>query len=172
MDSTHLAIFSLGILAGEVSDFIFDRLNERRVEEGVKGGIEGDISLLHWLEHYHWGMILLAVYAFPETYLPQLSLEIDQITSSPFLVGFGSSLILDENKSETKFAWEKHPDTEYYHLRESSIIGLMIGTILILRWLGFPGTHLAAAVLLDLSAGAIALYTLQLLKKKQNSARV
>jgi hypothetical protein len=138
-----------GIVLGEAADFVYDRLNKRN--------IEGDISFLHWLEHYHWGMIFLLFYRFPQTYFPQLILALNQITSSPFILGLGLSLIFDEIRSDTKFAWKKAPKVQWYHFYESSILGFMIGIILLLRWLHLPLWHLTVVFLLDLFIGIIVL---------------
>lgn len=147
MNSYYFITFALGILFGEVGDFIFDRLNERN--------IEGEISLLHWLEHYHWGMVFLLLYDFTATYFPQLPDQVIQITSSTFLVGFGISLILDENRSDTKFAWKKNAQTQFYHFYESSVIGIMIGAILVLKSLYLPLSFLTIAFVLDLIVGTM-----------------
>jgi hypothetical protein len=103
MDALTIGAFAFGILAGEVADFLFDWANKHNIEGGMK--------LLHWLEHYHWGMILLFIYNIGSTYLmgcdTTICALIRQITDSTFLAGFGLSLILDENRSETRFAWKK-----------------------------------------------------------------
>jgi hypothetical protein len=149
MNNTSFIAVALGILLGEIIDFFYDILNERN--------IEGSISLLHWLEHYHWGMIFLVLYEFPAEYLPTPFNLTLQVTFSHFMLGFGLSLILDENRSDTKFAWEKGVQTQWDHFYESSIIGFMIGIILVLRWLHVPLTFLILASILDLAIGAIIL---------------
>jgi hypothetical protein len=149
VNNTSFVAFGLGILTGEITDFLFDRLNERN--------IEGDISLLHWLEHYHWGMILLFIYELPQSYFPFIMLPMQEVAASPFLVGLGISLVLDENRSDTKFAWEKEPDSIWYHFYESSVIGIMIGAMLILRWFTVQRWMLIGSFILVMIIGAVLL---------------
>lgn len=121
---------AFGVVAGEVADFVFDWLNEQEIERGI--------DLLHWFEHYHWGLILFCLYGCVSTYLPECSTPlctaIRLVTDSPFLIGFGLSLILDENRSDTRFAWRKNPD-QYYHFYESSMLGIGFGIVTVSRWL-------------------------------------
>ncbi|MFQ5891316.1 MAG: hypothetical protein ACE5HW_00805 [Candidatus Methanofastidiosia archaeon] len=74
-------------------------------------------TIFHWLEHYHWGMVFLMFY-------------------HRILNGIGLSLILDENRSELGFEYEKDPKKrdEYYHFKESSTIGFVVFLVLMLRW--------------------------------------
>jgi len=108
--------FALGILVGEILDFIYDQKCNNKENE-IFEGYPKIISFFHWLEHYHWGMLLLLYYF-------------------PFLNGFGLSLILDENRSDCRFGWEKPENRdEYYHFIQSSAIGGIIFTLLIIRWI-------------------------------------
>jgi len=65
---------------------------------------------LHIVEHYHWGMILLMI-------------------NNPLLNGLGVSMILDENRSECRFAIGKE------HFIRSTIIGIILFIILMYRWI-------------------------------------
>jgi hypothetical protein len=147
---------AFGVLAGEIADFVFDRANDSARANDKEKDVENQISyfpqseaLLHWFEHYHWGMILLGLYSFGGTYFPECSTLIctafRRLTDSPFLIGFGLSLILDENRSDTRFAWEKNPGP-WYHFYESSILGIGIGLIVICRWLALALHWLVVAV--------------------------
>lgn len=107
--------FAIGILIGEILDFIYDLKINNKEDKYLKG-VPKLQSFFHWLEHYHWGMVLLMIYC-------------------PILNGLGLSLILDENRSECGFGYEKEEDRDkYYHFKESSIIGAIIFAVLILRW--------------------------------------
>jgi hypothetical protein len=153
MSSIMIMTAAFGVLAGEVADFVFDWLNEKNVE--------GNISLLHWFEHYHWGMILFCLYSFASTYLSEcpspLCIAIRHVTDSPFLIGFGLSLILDENRSDTRFAWRKNPD-QYYHFYESSMLGIGLGIVTLSRWLTSSLTSWAIIVVIVLLAVYILLH--------------
>lgn len=111
-------------------DMIYDRLNDQN--------IEGDSALLHWLEHYHWGLILFFLYGFPDAYALEGVPWLVSTVSSPFHLGFGLSLILDESRGETRFAWKKGVQTPWHHFYESTVIGVMITLLLLLRWLTVP----------------------------------
>jgi hypothetical protein len=107
--------FAIGILIGEILDFIYDLKINNKEDKYLKG-VPTLQSFFHWFEHYHWGMVLLMFYC-------------------PILNGLGVSLILDENRSGCRFGYEKEEDRdEYYHFKESSIIGTIIFAVLILRW--------------------------------------
>jgi hypothetical protein len=149
VNNTPFTAFALGILTGEIADFLYDRLNEHN--------IEGEIPLLHWLEHYHWGMILLFFYELPQSYFPFITLPMQEVAASPFFVGLGISLILDENRSDTKFAWEKEPDSIWYHFYESSVIGIMIGSMLIIRWFAVQPWMLIGSFIPVMIIGAVLL---------------
>jgi hypothetical protein len=84
-----LSLFACGIIVGELMDMVYDRLNDQN--------IEGDSALLHWLEHYHWGLILFFLYGFPDAYALEGVPRLVSSVSSPFHLGFGLSLILDES---------------------------------------------------------------------------
>ncbi len=109
--------FAMGILVGEFLDFLYDRRINNKEDKYLKR-VPFLQAFFHWFEHYHWGMILLMVYY-------------------PILNGLGLSLILDENRSDLGFGYEKDPEkrTEYYHFKQSSVIGIIIFGLLIFRWL-------------------------------------
>lgn len=113
------ATFFIGILLGEVFDFIFDlRVNNK--EDKYLKCLPWLQSIFHWFEHYHWGMFLL-MWNFP-------------ITS-----GIGISLILDENRSRRKSEWGfgyKEPEgrDKYYHFNQSTAIGIMMLSSVIFKW--------------------------------------
>ena len=107
----------IGVFIGEIFDFIYDRkLNN--IEDRYMKRFPFLQNLFHWFEHYHWGMVLLMYYC-------------------PVLNGFGLSLILDENRSDLGFGYERDTEkrTEFYHFKESSVIGMIIFVVLISRWL-------------------------------------
>lgn len=109
--------FALGIFMGEVLDLLYDRKINNKEDKYLEK-VPALRSLFHWFEHYHWGLVLLMVHC-------------------PVLNGFGLSLILDENRSELGFGYEKDPEKrdEYYHFNQSSVIGIFIFGLLIYRWL-------------------------------------
>lgn len=108
--------FVIGIFIGEVLDFIYDKILNNKEDQYLQK-CSWLQSLIHWLEHYHWGMILLLVYC-------------------PIFNGIGLSLILDENRSECSFGYEKPEERdEYYHFIQSSIIGVIIFIVMIIRWI-------------------------------------
>jgi hypothetical protein len=112
--------FAIGIFIGEVLDFVYDRKLNNKEDEYFRR-VPKMQSLFHWFEHYHWGMVLLMGYC-------------------PIMNGIGLSLILDENRSELGFGYEKDPEKrdEYYHFFQSSMIGIVIFISLLCRWLFFP----------------------------------
>ena len=77
--------------------------------------------------------------------------------SSPFHLGFGLSLILDESRGETRFAWKKGVQTPWYHFYESTVIGVTISLVLLLRWLTIPLGLLLPAILIALVVAAAAI---------------
>ena len=139
---------AFGVLVGEITDFVFDWGNDNDIEKRIAFVPKTEL-LLHWFEHYHWGMTLMGLYSFSLTYFPDCSTPICEafryLTDSPFLIGFGLSLILDENRSDTRFAWEKNPGP-HYHFYESSMLGIGIAVIIICRWLALALHWLAVAV--------------------------
>jgi hypothetical protein len=144
-----LLFFACGIIVGELMDMVYDRLNDQN--------IEGDSALLHWLEHYHWGLILFFLYGFPDAYALEGVPWLISSVSSPFHLGFGLSLILDESRGETRFAWKKGVQTPWYHFYESTVIGVMITLILLLRWLTVPLSLLVPVILIALVIAAAAI---------------
>lgn len=121
-------------------DIVYDRPNEQN--------IEGESALLHWLEHYHWGLTLFFLYEFPDAYALESVPWLASSVSSPFHLGFGLSLILDESRGETRFAWKKGVQTPWYHFYESTVIGVMISLVLVLRWLTIPLVLLLPAIMI------------------------
>jgi hypothetical protein len=146
---SSLLLFACGIIVGELMDMVYDRLNDHN--------IEGESALLHWLEHYHWGLILFFLYGFPDTYALEGVPWLVSSVSSPFHLGGGLSLILDESRGETRFAWKKGVQTPWYHFYESTVIGGTITSILLLRWLTVPLPLLGPAILLALVIAAAAI---------------
>lgn len=114
--SADMIWFIIGIFMGEVFDLVYDRKINNKEDTFFKK-VPALQSLFHWFEHYHWGILSLLVYC-------------------PILNGFGLSLILDENRSELGFGYEKDPKKrdEYYHFRESSAIGAIFFVALLAKW--------------------------------------
>jgi hypothetical protein len=138
-----------GVVVGLLADVVYDRLNARN--------IEGGIGLLHWLEHYHWGLLLLVLYGLPEAYgWTGVSWALKWV-SSPFNVGFGVSLILDELRGATRFAYRKGIATPWYHFYESTVIGVVIGCVLVLRWLLVPFVILVTVGVIAVGLGTAAI---------------
>jgi hypothetical protein len=148
MVSTPL-FFVGGVVVGVVADVVYDRLNARN--------IEGGIGLLHWLEHYHWGLLLLVFYGLPEAYGWTGVSWVLEWASNPFNVGFSVSLILDELRGATRFAYRKGVATPWYHFYESTVIGVVIGLVLLLRWLIVPLSVLLSASVVAVMVGALAI---------------
>ena len=141
-------------MAGLLADVVYDRLNARN--------IEGGIGLLHWLEHYHWGLLVLILYRLPEAYGWTGVSWVLEWVSNPFNVGFGVSLILDELRGATRFAYRKGIATPWYHFYESTVIGVVLGCVLVLRWLMVP-----FEILLTVGGIAVGLGTVAILVRRR-----
>ncbi|MGD2250888.1 MAG: hypothetical protein PVF58_21015 [Candidatus Methanofastidiosia archaeon] len=115
-----LVTFVIGVLLGEVFDFIFDlRVNNK--EDKYLKCLPWLQSIFHWFEHYHWGMFLL-------------------MWNFPLINGVGVSLILDENRSRRSGEWgfgyrEPEKRDKYYHFNQSTAIGIMMLSSVISRWI-------------------------------------
>lgn len=111
-------LFLFASLLGHLFITIIDRLWFRIDYKKTERGLEA-------LEHYHYGIALLAISFFFVTPVPLLSFA---------LLGMGISFIYHESKQENFFA---HKST---HFKESTLIGI---TLLIMAALVFSYLYLA-----------------------------
>jgi hypothetical protein len=97
------------------------------------------------------------LYGLPEAYGWTGVSWVLEWVSSPFNVGFGISLILDELRGATRFAYRKGIATPWYHFYESTVIGVVIGCVLVLRWLLVPFEILLAVGSVAVGLGMVAI---------------